>query len=74
MHNTDSLPTRKWWATQVTAVTGLLTSWIVVDEWNQQLSIAAVTLVGQALVGYLIPNTAAPESAPESKDSVGSTK
>ena len=56
MNNTSSLPARKWWATQVTAVCGLVTSWIVVGDWNQQLSIAVVTLVGQAVVGYLVPN------------------
>jgi hypothetical protein len=58
MDNTSSLPTRKWWATQVTAVCGLVTTWIVVGDWNQQLSIAAVALFGQAVVGYLVPNQA----------------
>ena len=60
MENLSSLPSRKWWATQVTALTGLFTSWILVAGWNQQLSIAAVTLIGQALVGYLIPVSSTP--------------
>ena len=67
MYNISSLPTRKWWATQVTALSGLVTSWIVVGEWNQQLSIAVVALVGQAVVGYLVPNSAAVTEQPPAK-------
>ncbi len=63
MYNTSSLPTRKWWATQITALSGLTTSWIVVGGWNQQLSIAVVALVGQAVVGYLVPNSSDPVAA-----------
>ncbi len=63
MLNNPQLPAQKWWATQVTAVTGLLTAWIVADGWNQQLSIAAVTLIGQALIGYLVPNGATADNA-----------
>jgi hypothetical protein len=60
------MPSRKWWATQVTAVTGFLTAWVVTGHWNQQLSIAAITLIGQALFGYLMPNaTTTPAAAPE---------
>jgi len=65
MEYLSSLPSRKWWATQVTALTGLITSWILVGAWNQQLSIAVVTLVGQALVGYLIPLSSTPVRSAE---------
>jgi hypothetical protein len=66
MPNTIQMPSRKWWATQITALCGLVTAWIVAGAWNQSLSIAAVTLFGQAAVGYLVPNVAPldPASAP----------
>jgi hypothetical protein len=60
MTDAAKVPTRKWIATQVTALTGFLTAWIVVGSWNQQLSLAAVTLLGQAIVGYLVPNLPTP--------------
>jgi hypothetical protein len=60
------MPNRKWWATQVTAASGFLTAWVLTGHWNQQLSITAITLVGQALVGYLVPNTSPTPAASES--------
>jgi hypothetical protein len=60
MTDPTKVPTRKWFATQVTALTGFLTAWIVVGSWNQQLAIAAVALLGQAAVGYLVPNLPTP--------------
>jgi len=58
------LPTRKWWATQVTAFAGLVAAWISTGAWNQQLSVAAVALLGQAAVGYLVPNLPTPGGVP----------
>jgi hypothetical protein len=60
MDHGSQLPTRKWLATQVTALTGLVIAWIVAAGWNQQMSIAAVTLIGQAVAGYLVPNLQTP--------------
>jgi hypothetical protein len=68
MSSASPWPTRKWWATQVTAVAGLVIAWITVGNWNQQLSIALVTLVAQALVGYLTPNLSAPSPAPAARE------
>lgn len=58
------LPTRKWWATQVTAFAGLVAAWISAGGWNQQLSVAAVALLAQAIVGYLVPNLPTPGGVP----------
>lgn len=68
MSSASRWPTRKWWATQVTAVAGLVIAWITVGNWNQQLSIALVTLVAQALVGYLTPNLSTPSPAPPARE------
>jgi hypothetical protein len=49
-------PTRKWWATQITAVTTLATAWVTTGTWNKPLTLAAIGVVSQALVVYLVPN------------------
>lgn len=50
------MPSRKWWATQVTAVTGWVIAWIQAGVINDSLKIAGVTIVSQAVIGWLIPN------------------
>ena len=64
MTHAELLPTRKWLATQVTALAGLVAAWISAGDWNQQLSVAAVALLAQAAVGYLVPNLATPGGVP----------
>jgi hypothetical protein len=49
-------PTRKWWAAQITAVTTLATAWVTAGAWNRPLTLAAIGVVSQALVVYLVPN------------------
>ena len=63
------VPSRKWFATQTTALTALLVGWISAGVWDKTLSIALVGLVSQAVVGYLVPQaensaTAVPRPAP----------
>lgn len=50
------MPSRKWFATQVTAIAGLLTMWATTGGWNQEETVALIALVSQAAIGYLTPN------------------
>jgi len=49
-------PTRKWWATQITATTTLAVAWVNAGHWDKPLTIAAIGVVSQAAVVYLVPN------------------
>lgn len=50
------MPSRKWWATQVTAVTGWVVALIQAGAVNDSLKIAGVAILSQALIGWLVPN------------------
>lgn len=53
-------PTRKWWAATITAVGGFLTTWATQGwHWSPTYSGAAITLVTQRVVAYLVPNATA---------------
>lgn len=52
------MPSRKWFATQVTAIAALPTMWITTQSWDVEESVALIDLVSQAAVGYLVPNQA----------------
>lgn len=56
--NTPSswMPTRKWWATQVTAATALAIMWATTGSWDQEETISAIGLASQALLSWLVPN------------------
>jgi hypothetical protein len=56
MSRTTWMPTRKWMATQSTALATLAVSWVNAGTWNKPLSIAAIGVASQAVVGYLVPN------------------
>jgi hypothetical protein len=49
-------PNRKWWATQISAVTTLATAWVSAGEWSKPLTLATIGVVSQALIVYLVPN------------------
>lgn len=49
-------PTRKWWATQITASTALMTAWVSAGQWDKTLTVAAIGVASQAAVVYLVPN------------------
>jgi len=54
-------PTRKWWAATIVAVGGFLTtlaahSW----QWTPEFAGAALTIVTQRVVAYLVPNDDSP--------------
>ena len=58
MANNQSLaPTRKWWATQVTALAALAVMYFTTGGWDTEESVAAVGVVSQALIGWLTPNS-----------------
>ncbi len=56
MSTTNWMPTRKWMATQSTALATLAVAWVNTGTWNKPLSIAVIGVVSQAVVSYLIPN------------------
>jgi hypothetical protein len=56
MSTTKWMPTRKWIATQSTALAALAVAWVDAGTWNKPLSIAMIGLVSQAVVGYVMPN------------------
>lgn len=58
------LPTRKWFATQVTALTALAVAFAELGHWNTTLSISAIGLVSQAALGYILPNADTPGGVP----------
>ena len=57
-------PTRKWWATQISAVATLTTAWVSTGAWSKPLTMASIGLVSQAVVVYLVPN-GTPASRPD---------
>ena len=60
-------PTRKWWATQISATTTLAVAWVNAGRWDKPLTIAAIGVVSQAAIVYLVPNgEQAPRPEPES--------
>jgi hypothetical protein len=50
------MPTRKWWATQVTALTGLALMYVTTGGWDQEESIGLITIISQAALAWLVPN------------------
>jgi hypothetical protein len=50
------LPSRKWFAARVTALTGLAMMWATTGSWDLEETIAAITLVSAALLAWLLPN------------------
>jgi len=59
LHTAAWWPTPKWWAATILAASGILATWGGTG-WhsNNTLSGALITLLGQRLVAYLIPNGA----------------
>lgn len=63
------IPTRKWFATQVTALAGWAIALINVGVWTATVKIALVTIIAQALVGWLVPNDNTPGGVPVARAS-----
>jgi hypothetical protein len=63
-------PTRKWWAATILAVGGILATWAAGGwDWTDPLSGAAITLVAQRMVAYLVPNHDTPGGVPTTNGS-----
>jgi uncharacterized membrane protein YjjP (DUF1212 family) len=58
------LPSRKWLATQVTAIAALLIAWVNAGAWDKTLTIAMIGVAAQSIAAYLIPNADAKDPAP----------
>jgi hypothetical protein len=59
-------PTRKWWAATVLAIGGILSTWAAGGwDWTDPLSGAAITLLAQRIVAYLVPNHDTPGGVPK---------
>lgn len=58
------LPTRKWLAGVVTAVSGWVIALLHVGTLTISLKILGVTIIAQALVSYLVPNLPTPGGVP----------
>jgi hypothetical protein len=58
-------PTRKWWTATILAVAGILSTWAAGGwDWTDALSGAAITLIAQRLISYLVPNQDTPGGVP----------
>src|SRR4051794_11230175 len=62
--NSSLIPTRKWFATQVTALAGWAIALINVGHWTATIKITLVTIIAQALIGWLVPNDLTPAGVP----------
>jgi hypothetical protein len=60
----SAIPTHKWIATQILAVSALATAWMTAVEWDRTLTISAIGVLTQAVVGYLLPNADTPGGVP----------
>ena len=54
------MPSRKWIAARITAITGLVLMLITTGSWDQEESVMALTIVSAALVSWLTPNAEPP--------------
>lgn len=72
MAQTSWIPSRKWLATQVTAIAALAVAWVNQGAWDKTLTIALIGVVSQALFSYLVPNADRPSGSSGSKGPVAS--
>ena len=63
-HEKLAVPTNKWIVTQITALAALITAWVTAGQWDKTLTVAAIGVITQAIVGYLCPNTDTPGGVP----------
>jgi hypothetical protein len=61
-------PTRKWWATQIVALTALAVMYVTTGAWDQEETISAIGIASQAALAWLVPNEATvPRTGVEAK-------
>jgi hypothetical protein len=54
------MPSNKWWAARITALTGLAIMWVTTGSWDTEETVAAITLVSAGLISWLVPNSDTP--------------
>ncbi len=59
------LPTNKWYAARITAIAGIAIMYVTTDGWDDEETVAAITLVSEALIAYLVPNSPKPGGVPD---------
>lgn len=57
------MPSRKWWAARVTALTTLAVMWATTGAWDQEETIGLIGFVSAALLAWLVPNDEEPPQA-----------
>lgn len=57
-------PTKKWVATQITAVAAVLTMWVTTGSWDQEETVALIGLISQAALAWYVPNDKTPGGVP----------
>lgn len=57
----DHTFSRKWWASRVTALTGLLTMWVTTGTWDTEESVMLLTIASAAALSWLVPPTGTSE-------------
>jgi hypothetical protein len=60
-------PTNKWLAAVVTAVTAWFALWIRAGEFTDEVKIALIAVVSQALLTYFVSNQDTPGGVPTKK-------
>jgi hypothetical protein len=58
-------PTNKWIAARVTAIAGIAIMAVTTDGWDDEETVAAITLVSEAIISYLVPNSDTPGGVPD---------
>jgi hypothetical protein len=58
------MPTRKWFASRVTALAALAVMWATTGAWDQEETIAAIGLVSAAALAYILKNDDTPGGVP----------
>ena len=56
------MPSRKWFAARVVAVTALAVMWATTGSWDLEETVAGIGIVSEGLLSWLVPNTAAPDA------------
>ena len=49
-------PTAKWWTATISALIGFPIIWWVTGHWTRDLTGQAITIVGQRVLAYFVPN------------------
>jgi hypothetical protein len=60
----SKMPTKKWWVTQITALSALAIMFVTTGSWDQEETISAIGIVSQAVLSYFKENDPTPGGVP----------